>query len=217
MPDASSSIRGRILDAAFAAFMRSGYQGASTAEIARLARVSKRDLYAHFPGKQAMLAACVIERSELLRAPLNLTIPTTPAALRATLVQYGKTVVCELTRPEVIATYRLAVLNAESAPEVAETLNVSGRTAAISDLAALLRAVCEQGLLTGADPEEMAEVFYGVLMKGALLIRLLMRVAEPPAEADAWHRAELAATSLIRLYENEGEKQDHAGRNVQTT
>ena len=56
-------------------FMRLGYGGASTAQIARLARVSKRDLYAVFNSKQAMLCASVMERTERMRHPLNLPAP----------------------------------------------------------------------------------------------------------------------------------------------
>ncbi len=200
MPDPTPSARTRIMDAAFTAFMRSGYEGASTAEIARLARVSKRDLYANFPGKQAMLAACIIERAERMRAPLALPVPTTPAALRETLIQYGVTVVRELSRKEVLATFRLAILNAEAAPDVARTLDQHGRAGTIRDLSAVLAAARQAGLVEGADPEEMAEVFQGVLMKGGLQIRMLTRVADAPAEQEARHRAELAAAAIERLY-----------------
>jgi AcrR family transcriptional regulator len=200
MPDAPSSIRERILDAAFAAFMRSGYDGASTAEIARLAHVSKRDLYANFPGKQAMLAACVTKRAEQMRAPLNLPVPRDRAVLRETLIQYGATLVRELSRPEVLATYRLAILNAETAPDVAQTLDTFGRAESHSRLTGLLGAVRDAGLLTGAEPETMAEVFEAILLRGAFLVRLLMQVTEPPSEEEAVRRAELAASSLERLY-----------------
>ena len=40
------AVRRRILEAAFAAFTKSGYAAASTLEIATRARVSKRELYA---------------------------------------------------------------------------------------------------------------------------------------------------------------------------
>jgi AcrR family transcriptional regulator len=203
MPDASS-IRDRILHAAFAAFMRSGYEGASTAEIARLAHVSKRDLYAHFGSKQAMLAACVMERAERMRCPLGLTSTSDWEHLREVLIQYGVGVVIELGRPEVLATYRLAILNAENAPDVAETLDRFARADATSRLTALLQAACEQGLLHGADPAEMAEVFGAILTKGGILVRMLMRLLEPPDEADARQRAEVAATSLWRLYGRAG-------------
>jgi AcrR family transcriptional regulator len=46
--------RSRILDAAFAAFMKNGYASTSTLEIATRARVSKRELYTLVGNKQAL-------------------------------------------------------------------------------------------------------------------------------------------------------------------
>jgi AcrR family transcriptional regulator len=200
MSETPASTRHRILDAAFTAFMQLGYDGTSTAEIARLAHVSKRDLYVHFANKQAMLEACVTTRAERMRRPLTLPVPSHPAALREALVQYGMTVVREISQPEVLATFRLAILNAETAPDVALTLDRFGRAEATRALIALLRVVGERGLLAGAEPEVMAEVYVGVLMQGGILVRMLMRVAQPPSEADARYRAELATTTLWRLY-----------------
>src|SRR5215469_9231086 len=56
-----SAVRQRILEAAFAAFMKSGYATASTLEISTRARVSKRELYALVGNKQEMLIACISE------------------------------------------------------------------------------------------------------------------------------------------------------------
>ena len=52
-------MRERILLAAFAAFIERGYAETSTLEIATRAKVSKRELYALFGNKQAMLVACI--------------------------------------------------------------------------------------------------------------------------------------------------------------
>ena len=49
------AVRKRILSAALSAFMESGYAQTSTLEIATRARVSKRELYALFGSKEAML------------------------------------------------------------------------------------------------------------------------------------------------------------------
>ncbi len=49
----------RILSAASDVFLATGFEKTSTAEIARLARVSKRELYLHFSDKRALLAAVV--------------------------------------------------------------------------------------------------------------------------------------------------------------
>src|SRR3979490_256932 len=54
-------VRQRILDAAFSAFMESGFAETSTLEIATRARVSKRELYALVGSKQEMLMACIGE------------------------------------------------------------------------------------------------------------------------------------------------------------
>jgi AcrR family transcriptional regulator len=204
MPDAVPSIRERILNAAFDAFTRLGYGGASTAQIARIARVSKRDLYAQFASKQAMLAACVTERSERMRRPLDLPPPTDRASLTRTLIAFGVAVVLEVTRPEVLATFRLAILEAENAPDVAITLDRDGRAANAEALTALLEAARTRGLLDGTEPGEMASVFMAVLMGGGLLVRMLMRVAAAPDEAEARRRAEAAAACLFRSFGTPG-------------
>src|SRR5262252_6977570 len=54
-----TAVRTRILDAAFAAFMKNGYAATSTLEIATRARVSKRELYTEVGNKQEMLIACI--------------------------------------------------------------------------------------------------------------------------------------------------------------
>lgn len=200
MSATNPSIRDRILDAAFTAFMRLGYQGVSTAQIARLARVSKRDLYTQFGSKQAMLAVCVAERADRMRQPLTLPTPSSAENLRLTLIEFGMVVVREISRPEVLATYRLAIIEAENAPDVAFTLDRHGREANAEALTGLLTAARDQGLLDGADPAEMAKVFLGILMNGGLLVRLLMRLATAPGETEARQRAEMATMCLLGLY-----------------
>jgi AcrR family transcriptional regulator len=48
---------GRIITASLEVFSEFSFQDATTGEIARRARVSKRDIYAHFPDKHALLIA----------------------------------------------------------------------------------------------------------------------------------------------------------------
>jgi AcrR family transcriptional regulator len=230
MSASNPPVRERILDAAFNAFMRFGYQGVSTAQIARIAHVSKRDLYALFGSKQAMLAVCVAERADRMREPLTLSSPSgapgltqtgltqtgltetgltetgltqtglTRTGLTQTLVEFGVVVVREVTRPEVVATFRLAILEAENAPDVAVTLDRHGRQANVQALTGLLTAARDQRLLDGAEPIQMAEMFLGMLLRGGILVRMLMGIASAPDEAEQRHRAETAAAGLMRLY-----------------
>jgi AcrR family transcriptional regulator len=200
MSASTPSVRERILDAAFNAFMRFGYGGTSTAQIARLARVSKRDLYANFGSKQAMLAGCVAERVERMRQPLALPVPADRDTLHRTLVEFGIAIIREIARPEVLATYRLAIIEAENAPDVALTLDRYGREANAGALVDLLTMACAQGLLGWGEPADMAGLFLSVVMGGGLLVRMLMGVAQAPTETDARRRAEDAARCLFGLY-----------------
>jgi AcrR family transcriptional regulator len=200
MSDHTPSIRARILDAAFSAFMRLGYSGASTSEIARLAHVSKRDLYAQFGSKQAMLAGCVMERAEQMRLPLSLPAPADRDSLKRILIEFGSATIREISRPEVLATYRLAIIEAENAPDVAATLDRHGRAANHAALEDLLETACARGLLEGAEPAVMAELFLAVLMRNGMLVRLLMRLVEVPDEAEARLRADAAADCLLRCH-----------------
>src|SRR5438128_11356263 len=85
-PDRSSAenpVQERILGAAFKAFTQDGYAGTSTLEIARRAKVSKRDLYANFSSKYAVLVACIMNRADRVRLRPDLRNPPRPQGLRA--------------------------------------------------------------------------------------------------------------------------------------
>jgi AcrR family transcriptional regulator len=64
----SSSIRERVLNAAFTLFREHGSSSTSMLDIVTRAGVSKRDLYALFNNKHAVLAACISERAQRMRS-----------------------------------------------------------------------------------------------------------------------------------------------------
>ena len=72
-------MRQRIILSASRAFAENGYAGTGTREIAARARVSKRELYALFGDKRALLTACVMTRVERIRPPTDL-LPVEGAA-----------------------------------------------------------------------------------------------------------------------------------------
>src|SRR5246127_5874560 len=82
-------VRARILQAAFAAFVKSGYAAASTLEIATRARVSKRELYTLVGNKQKMLIACIRERAKRLEVPADLPVPRDRETLTQVLPTFG--------------------------------------------------------------------------------------------------------------------------------
>src|SRR5215813_1253823 len=98
-----TAVLDRILKAAFAAFMKSGYAAASMLEIATRARVSKRELYALVGNKQEMLIACISERAKRFDLPANLPVLCDRETLAQVLVSFGTSFVREVSDPAVIA------------------------------------------------------------------------------------------------------------------
>jgi AcrR family transcriptional regulator len=102
----------RILGAAFKAFTEDGYAGTSTLDLATRAKVSKRDLYANFGSKHVVLVACIKSRADRMRLAPNLPLPRTRQMLASTLITFATNLVRETSHPTVIATFRLAIAEA---------------------------------------------------------------------------------------------------------
>ena len=188
----------RIIAAAFEAFMANGYAGTSTLEVATRAKVSKRDLYANFPSKQAVLVACIANRAARMRLPPDLPAPRDREMLAATLAAFGATVVREGSHPHVVAMLRLAIAEAERSPEIAEALDAS-RAANRGALAGLLAQAQANKILGRGEPQHMTEQFFSLLWGDLMLNRLVGAAAAPkPAEIDK--RAQAATEAFLEIY-----------------
>lgn len=193
-----TSVRERILEAAFAAFMKSGYATTSTLEIATRARVSKRELYALVGNKQEMLIACISERAKRFDVPADLPVLRDRETLEQVLASFGTKLVREISDPTVIAVFRLAIAEAVQAPEVARALNSIGREASRAALRKIMAQAQDSGLLAGR-PAELAEQFSGLLW-GHLMVSLLLGVAERPNPREIAGRARDAAAAFLQLH-----------------
>jgi AcrR family transcriptional regulator len=191
-------VRGRILDAAFAAFRNSGYAAASTLEIATRARVSKRELYALVGNKQEMLIACISARARRFQVPAEFPLLHDRQSLAHVLTSFGTQLIREITDPTVIAVFRLAIAEAVHAPEVALALDSIGREATRAALRQIMSRAQLSGLLDGP-PAELADQFGGLLW-GNLLVSLLLGVAAQPDSREAASRARDATAAFLLLH-----------------
>jgi AcrR family transcriptional regulator len=198
-PGPEDAVRERIIAATFRVLVAHGYAGASTREIAKAAKVSKRELYALFGSKQAILAAMIEGRARQMRLPLDLPAADSRARLAETLVRFGATLVREVSHPAVLALFRLAIAEAERSTELARALDAGGREATRAALAEFLAAAQGSGLIAGADAPTMARQFLALLW-GDLFVGLLMRVATPPGPAARLGRAQAATEVFLALY-----------------
>ncbi len=193
------SVRGRILDAAVAAFMERGYAGTSTLEIATRAKVSKREVYAHFGSKQAMLVACITHGVQLMRLPLELPEARDRSGLTAMLTAFGANFLRVILGPRVVALYRLAVAEAERSPEVARALDTTGRGGARAALAATLVRAQAAGLIGAGDAMDMTRQYFSLLL-GDWHLRVLLGVIPKPAVREIEDRARTTTDVLQAIH-----------------
>jgi AcrR family transcriptional regulator len=205
LPDEPSPLEGMeprprcILEAAYAVLLERGYAGASTIEIARRARVSKRELYAEFGSKSGLLRALIASTASRMRVPLSVERISDRDTLRTVLLRYGVTFLTELTRAPVIALNRLAIAEAGRSNEMARILEQDGREPNRRALIELFVKAKAAGVVGPADPGLMAGQFISLLM-GDVMTRLLLGVIEAPGIKEISRRAETATMALLALH-----------------
>jgi len=198
-----TAVRERILEAAFAAFMKSGYAAASMLEIATRARVSKRELYALVGNKQEMLTACISERAKRFDVPADLPVLRDRETLAGVLASFGTKLVREASDPTVIAVFRLAIAEVIHAPEVARALDSIARERSRASLRKIMARGLATGLLTGS-PAELAKQFAGLLWRD-LQVNLLLGVSERPNPSEIARRAREATAAFLQLHPQSNE------------
>lgn len=190
--------RERVLGAAFKAFTENGYAETTTLAIATRAKVSKRELYALFGNKQAVLVACITARVARMRPP-DLPAPRDRDELASMLSAFGATLLREVCHPAVMAMFRLGIAEVDRSPEVAQALTAAGRDANHATVAGLLAQAQSQGLVGAGAPPQMAQQFLALLWED-LMLRLLLRVADRPQQEEIDARARRASAALLQLY-----------------
>jgi len=198
--DSQSSIRDRILSAAFQSLKENGFLGASTLEIATKAHVSKRELYALFPSKDKILFACIAERASAISGSISeLPEPDTTRELFSVLREFGFILLKDVTRADVLTAFRFAIARSGDLPEVARIIDRNGRRASHEALAKLIDHAVSRGLLKLSETKQMARTYLGLLWSD-LQVGLLLGVLKPPAEDQMKLFSEQAAREFLAIY-----------------
>ena len=115
------------------------------------------------------------------------------------LTAVGTRILHEITDPAVVGVFRLAIAEALHAPEVARTLDSTGREATRAALRQIMSRARAAGLLDGR-PAELAEQF-GTLLWGNIMVNLLLGVAERPSSREVAARARDATATFLQLHQ----------------
>ena len=186
-----------ITEAASAAFLAEGYEGASLDHIAASAGVSKQTIYNHFEDKEALFRAICAELTADLMASLR---PKTgdhedsSIALR----RLGRAYLGLVLRSSSLALHRLIIGEAARFPDLGRAVYEAGPARVVEELAAYFRDETRRGRLSVPDPKTAAEQFLGMLM-GHHQLRALLGVAGPdPSALDA--RVDDAVETFLRAF-----------------
>ena len=95
----------------------------------------------------------------------------------------------------------MAIAESESSPEVARALDTAGRQGNRAALIEFLREAQKHGQAGAGQPETMATYFFALLWDD-LLVRLLLRVADPPTPKEVERRARFATEALLTQLPN---------------
>jgi TetR/AcrR family transcriptional repressor of mexJK operon len=188
------------LDVAAEVFLEMGYQGASTAEIARRAQASKATFYARFENKEKLFLAVLRKRTDEVfqhhAAVYELDAPT-----RDTLLKIADVFLNLVLSPRHLALLRIVQIESPRFPELGKTLYElgPGRTAKL--LTAYLRQQANQGALKIPDPELAAEQFMD-LISGSFLRKALLGVNSYPLPSEQKYKVERAVDAFLRAYQS---------------
>jgi AcrR family transcriptional regulator len=192
---AAAARRAAILAAAGETFLTRGYDAATTLEIARLAKTSKRALYQHFSGKRDILNQLVLDRSREMLAPVDASAPGSRDEYIDALERFGVSFLSRLLDPSTVALYRLAI--ADTNPTSSQALWSSGHARVKQGIRGFLEQGAALGHIVCDDLDSALEAYFDRLT-GWLLLGQLLR-AEPPPDLTALRHRAAAAAGLFRF------------------
>ena len=160
--------RQAIIRAATEVFLRHGYLGATTDEVAARASVSKQTLYKYFADKQHLFAETILDTTVQVVDGLSSAVASTlqdAQDVRQALRDVANGWVRALLQPEVLRLRRLVIAEADRFPEVGRAWFDRGFDRALVILGEALRGLADRGLLHNlSDPTLAAYQFAGLVM-----------------------------------------------------
>jgi AcrR family transcriptional regulator len=196
--------RSAILAAAAAIFAERGFHGARTADVAKRAAISKRDLYAAFPSKEDLLAGLIAEGTTTMTAPLALAKPQTRAAFYAALEAFGHEFLAKQLSLPRLTLLRLMIARAAENPDRAGDPDAAVRESVWTALAAFFAAAVEAGLVRFMPPPGDAAGAFLCILQGDAVMRALLDPAFRASSAECTARVS-EALGTVMLFEARGE------------
>ena len=160
--------RQAIIQAATEVFLRHGYLGATTDEVAARASVSKQTVYKQFEGKQHLFAEVILNTTVQVVDGLSNAVANSledAQDVRKALRDLADGFLRGLLQPDVVRLRRLVIAEADRFPEVGRAWFDRGFDRTLVILGEAMRRLADRGLLRNlSDPTLAAYQFAGLVM-----------------------------------------------------
>jgi TetR/AcrR family transcriptional regulator, mexJK operon transcriptional repressor len=182
--------RDQILDGARRVFLRDGFAGASTDDIAAEAKVSKRTLYAYYPSKEDLFVDVLREltlENPQIRAleSMEEMSPKNRKEFRRDLLELARKIVTTMMQPEYLALLRTTIADTHRFPQLGGLFRATVPERAMSGFAAFIERVREWGIVRkDVSGDTAARMFIGPLLTYAVLGGLLAEGPPQPPEPE---------------------------------
>jgi len=188
-----------ILSAAFEVFVEKGLDGATMADVAARARVSKETLYSRFDSKGGLFYALLAWGARRLPSPLQAIESgdfSDPVEALRVLARECLTI---MLKPESIAVYRLVISIAERMPEVVKVYYDFSCGESRPMFERVARALVAEGAIVDDDIDVLVDAFQG-LLAGNRLHEIKIGLKPIPSEAEIARDAERAAQLFLKAF-----------------
>ena len=161
--DRNEDHRARILIAAAESFLKRGFEETSTADIARQARVSKRELYSNFRDKRDILAAVITQLQSEIQSQANVSW-SSGDDLRSVLTEAGTRILEFINSEKFGKLFRIVAAESFRDPVSAEKFYALGPGAGRDKTASFLRRHMKAGNLRRVDATRAADDFLDLVI-----------------------------------------------------
>ena len=188
--------REKVMAAAFDVFAAKGFDGATMAEIAAAAEVSKRTLYERYEDKADLFRALL---GWAARGYLPEKLPPGKFDAEDALVRHAETVLAALMRPESIDLMRIVAAASPRFPGVGRMFHEMARAASLEVVRALGWKLSKEKRIHISDYDAFASDFIG-LLRGDIYFRALAGAAKPLAQVKVVAEAKRVVAVLLKAY-----------------
>jgi len=193
----SEAKREKILSAARRVFLEDGFEGASMQHITELSGVSKATVYNHFPSKDRLFEAVMLEQVRKLREQ-TFSLRSDMGRPEDVLFGLGVGFMSAVLQPQNMKMARQLVSDGWRFPHLGRAFMEEGPTRGTQLLANYLQTLCDQGVFSIEDTTLAAQQFIALAEVGQA--NRAHMTGEFPSQAEIVQRVKSAVRLFMRGY-----------------